>query len=72
MALEAWQERMMTEREELHTKLVALGQFIGASAFAQLPQQEQDRLWRQRRAMTEYATVLQERIEAWTPRTLLL
>ena len=65
-ALEPHQQRVVNERDELNTKLVALKGFIkGSQVFGSLPDDEQSRLKRQAEVMTEYSDILQERINAW-------
>lgn len=61
------QQRVITERDELNAKLVALKGFIrGSQVFASLPDSEKERLKRQSEVMTEYSDILQARINAFT------
>jgi hypothetical protein len=65
-ALQPHQQRVVTERDELNTKLAALKGFIkGSQVFASLSAEEQDRLKRQADVMTDYSDILQERINAF-------
>lgn len=67
--MEAWQERVVSERSELNTKLSALSAFISRQnpAFVSLSAEDQDILRRQRDAMLEYSDILAERIERFSP-----
>nr|WP_300312793.1 hypothetical protein [Halomonas sp.] len=56
------QERVVTEKEELDAKISALDSFLGGQVFASLDVGEQDRLVRQHKYMTQYSSVLSERI----------
>lgn len=58
--------RVIDEQFELSEKLVKLSEFIdGSPIFGTLPLEEQDRLVRQARCMTEYSNILLERIAAF-------
>jgi len=60
------QKRVIDEKKELDTKLIALEAFIDNSAiYAALPQDEKDRLRKQRGFMEGYSIVLTERINAF-------
>lgn len=60
------QQRVIDEKKELDTKLIALEAFIDNSAiYAALPQDEKDRLRKQRGFMEGYSIVLTERINAF-------
>lgn len=65
MNLQPHQQRVITERDELQTKLDALTRFIDSTLFETLPKAEQGRLQRQKLIMIDYLAVLNERIEAW-------
>jgi glycerol-3-phosphate O-acyltransferase len=56
------QQRVVTEREELVHKLDKLTEFLKGDLFRSLSTDEQERLQRQHRIMTEYSSVLAERI----------
>jgi uncharacterized protein (DUF169 family) len=56
------QERVVVEKKELDEKIEKLTAFKEGEVFAGLPVQEQERLSRQLRAMTEYSEILGERI----------
>lgn len=66
MDLQPHQQRVVTERDELQTKLGALSRFIDSELFDTLPHAEQGRLQRQKLIMIEYVAVLNERIAAFT------
>jgi len=67
MDLQPHQQRVVTERDELNTKLAALKGFIkGSQVFASLPADEQGRLKRQATVMTDYSDILQEQINAFS------
>jgi hypothetical protein len=59
------QERVVTEKQELDTKLEKLSAFIETETFQGLPSDEKDRLQRQHMHMDHYSTVLGERIAAF-------
>jgi hypothetical protein len=64
--LQPYQQRVVAERDELQTKINALGAFIASNlTFAMLPDEERSRLYRQHRHMTDYCAVLSERIAAF-------
>lgn len=66
MELQPHQQRVVTERNELNDKLIALKGFIkGSLVFQDLPEEEKNRLKRQAEVMTEYSDILQERINAF-------
>lgn len=65
MTLQPHQQRVVTERDELQTKLTALSKFIDSDIFDTLPSAEQGRLQRQKLIMIDYVAVLNERIAAW-------
>jgi hypothetical protein len=65
MKLLPHQQRVVTERDELNTKINALEKFIESPLFAQLDLAEQNRLKGQNRLMVAYADVLTERIVAF-------
>jgi hypothetical protein len=64
--MQAFQERVVNERKELSDKLVKLEAFLPTDVFYTLPSAEQDRLKRQRAAMSTYLAVLDERIAVWS------
>ena len=63
--MEAYQQRIVEEKNELCDRLLKLEFFIKGDKFSSLPLAEQSRLSRQRDAMTDYLHVLQERICAF-------
>jgi uncharacterized protein YukE len=56
------QERVVAEKKELDEKLDRLTAFFKGDTFESLSEDEKNRMSRQHRAMTEYSTVLGERI----------
>lgn len=63
--MEAFQERVIVERQELDDKISCLELFTTSVAFSTLSQAAQERLTRQLRLMREYSAVLAERIAAF-------
>jgi hypothetical protein len=64
--MEAYQERVVTERDELEEKIEKLVAFMFHSGhFQGIPEREQDLLNRQLEAMREYSSILEERIEGF-------
>lgn len=60
------QQRVVDEKSELDDKLGKLGVFIESSPiFAVLPDDERERLVRQKSCMGEYSEILGERIAAF-------
>lgn len=59
------QQRVIGEKVQLDDKVQKLNGFIGTEFFKSLPEAEQDRLLRQAMSMRDYATVLEERIDAF-------
>jgi hypothetical protein len=58
------QQRVLDERQELVTKVIALRAFIDSSPiFEKLDDSEKERLQRQHSIMTAYVIVLTERID---------
>lgn len=57
------QQRVVDEKKELDEKLEKLTAFFSTNIFSELPQEEQNRLRRQQFAMTDYSTILGERID---------
>lgn len=60
-------KRVISEHSELIDKITKLGNFINCEntdMFKNLPEDEQKRMIRQKEAMIEYASILQERIDA--------
>lgn len=60
--MEAYQERVLEERQQLVDKFDKLTSFLKGNIFHTLPSDEQDRLTRQHGIMEQYANVLAERI----------
>jgi hypothetical protein len=62
------EQRVIQERQDLETKIVALDQFIGSELFNSLPYTDQTLLHGQYEYMRAYSFILSERInrfEAW-------
>lgn len=64
-----YQQRVIDEAAELEAKLARLAAFMGTPVYNALPADERSRLNRQQSAMTDYLAVLNERIDAFTPRS---
>lgn len=62
MSLLPYQQRVVEEKAELDSKLLALTSFFSTATFAHLNGDEQRRLQRQAAAMLDYTAVLGERI----------
>lgn len=60
--LQPHQQRVVDERHELIFKVEKLAVFLTGDVFKTLPKDEQERLDRQYRIMSEYDAVLKERI----------
>lgn len=63
--MEAYQQRVIEEKEQLDDRSVKLHAFIYSEKFNRLEQAEQWRMIRQLAAMQSYAAVLGERINAF-------
>ena len=61
--MEAWQERVVTEKKELDEKLTRLQSFLSSDIFGTLPRGIQSVMTRQANAMYAYSEALRERIE---------
>ena len=61
-----YQQRVVTEKQELDEKLEKLNAFGRGDVFPTLPEEEQERLIRQSKIMDQYSVVLGERIAAFT------
>ena len=59
------QERVVTEKDELDTKIEKLSSFISSDVYSTLTEAEQSRLGRQLGLMQQYSDVLGERIAAF-------
>lgn len=57
-------QRVMTEKQDLDTKIAALTRFIQGDLWTIIDAHEQSRLLRQHAAMSEYSRILGERIKA--------
>lgn len=66
MPLQPYQERVVTEKTELDTKLKGLTDFIEGEKFPALDNAEKARLIAQKLVMEEYSGILGERIEAFS------
>lgn len=65
MTLQPHQTRVLEERNHLKEKLDKLTAFLGTGPYKVLDMDEQGRLCRQAAAMTEYLSILNQRIAAW-------
>ncbi len=65
-SLPPWQQRVITERDELSEKIGKLAAFQSTEAFPQLDPEDQERLNKQMAAMCEYRCILSERIAAFS------
>jgi hypothetical protein len=63
--MEAFQQRVVDERNEVQERRMKLTAFLGGGIFEKLPIAEQNRLIHQARIMEQYVDVLSERIEAF-------
>lgn len=65
----AWQQRVITERDELLRRCIALRRFMydQVEQFQALPQPDRDLLKLQYTYMGDYLNVLNERIQRFTP-----
>ena len=61
-----YQQRVVTEKQELDEKLEKLNAFGRGDVFPTLLEEEQERLIRQSKIMDQYSVVLGERIAAFT------
>ena len=59
------QQRVIDEKTELDSKISKLSEFKMTAIFVSLAADEQERLIRQHSCMTEYSTILGERIAAF-------
>jgi hypothetical protein len=66
MIMQDFQQRVVDEKTALDEKLSKLDAFILTDRFNKLPNAEQDRMQRQQKAMTDYSTVLSERVSAFS------
>lgn len=57
------QQRVMAEKAQIDDRLGKLNVFCAGSFFKALPKDEQERLDRQREAMTAYTMILLERVQ---------
>jgi hypothetical protein len=64
-AMEAYQERVITERDQLSDKINKLRTFLLGAQFAGLPLADRHLLKRQFLVMEEYRDILNERIHAF-------
>ena len=62
MALKAYQQRVMDEKQDLDEKIDKLDKFVQSDEYAQVPPQEAQRLLQQLAAMREYNRILEDRI----------
>jgi hypothetical protein len=63
--MQPYQERVVTEKQDLDSKREALCTFMAGSLFASLPEDERMRLAKQDILMKDYSDVLGERIAAF-------
>lgn len=64
--MEAYQQRVVEEKEALDEKIKKLDVFVGTERFCALPLAEQIRMAAQLEVMREYSQILGERIAAFT------
>lgn len=60
--MEDYQDRVILEKTVLDEKTTKLGQFIRQASFLDLPEIQQNLLRQQHVVMTEYAAILQKRV----------
>ena len=63
--MEAYQQRVVEEKQALDIKIGALVPFLGGGKFYALPLDEQARLTNQLHVMQRYSAILGERIAAF-------
>lgn len=63
--MEAYQERVVSERDQLSERLSNLTHFMNDAVFKALPGEEQHRMQRQSYYMSQYLNVLNARITVW-------
>ena len=63
--MRGFQQRVINEADELCARIGKLDGFLVTDLFRSLPEEEQERLWRQRAYMMGYGAVLHERIAAF-------
>lgn len=63
--MQPFQQRVVTEKTELDTKIQGLDDFIKKPIFSDVEHSEQRRMLRQLVAMQDYSRILGERIEAF-------
>lgn len=63
--MNSYQQRVIDEKHELDIKLAKLANFLTGEILPTLDLAEQDRLWHQAKAMSDYSVVLGERIAAF-------
>lgn len=63
--MEAYQDRVVKEKEDLDNKICSLFRFIGSGTFNGLSDEEKRRLKRQKISMEGYSDVLAERIQTF-------
>lgn len=63
--MQPYQERVITERDELLEKISKLGTFFDSQVFLILSTRERYLLYRQNFYMKQYARILNERISAF-------
>lgn len=64
--MEAYQTRVVEEKQELDSRLEKLQLFVASTRFDGVPNSEQERMKRQLRIMKDYSQVLSERIDAFS------
>jgi len=70
--MKPFQQRVVTERDELAEKLTSLDSFIGGEIFKVIPAEEKIRLAKQAVVMKEYLDILNDRINAFPPPSLTI
>lgn len=69
MSREPWQQRVLTEREELARRIARVRALVYEGGFTEVAPLDRELLLRQYVHMGAYLAVLDERIAAWTPLT---
>ena len=70
--MKPFQQRVVTERDELAEKLTSLDSFIGGEILKVIPAEEKIRLAKQAGVMKEYLDILNDRINAFPPPSLTI
>lgn len=63
--MKAYQNRVMTEAEELEKKINALSAFTAKETWKDVYSKEKSRMYRQLHVMSQYLDILNERIDSF-------